>query len=65
MLLANATCILGLVLVAQAPPLPVSELLAADRFNGQPVMVTGTMSNFRETHCVARALATPLTLATV
>ena len=48
MLLTTATCILGVLLVAQAAPLSVSELLAgADRFNGQPVTVTGTMSNFR------------------
>jgi hypothetical protein len=48
MLLTTATCILGLVLVAQAAPLSVSELLADfDRFNGQPVTVTGTISNFR------------------
>jgi hypothetical protein len=48
MLLTTVTRILGVVLVAQAAPLSVSELLAdLDRFNGQPVTVTGTMSNFR------------------
>jgi len=48
-LVTNATRILGLVLVAQAAPLSVSELHAnAERFNGQPVAVTGTLSNFRE-----------------
>jgi hypothetical protein len=41
MLLTTATRILGLVLVAQAAPLSVSELLAdPERFNGQPVTVT-------------------------
>src|SRR5262249_59437187 len=41
---------LGLVLVAQAAPISVSELLAnPDHFNRQPVTVTGTMSNFRGT----------------
>ena len=49
MLLTNATCILGLVLVAQAAPLSVSGLLAdPDRFNGRPVTVSGIMSNLRE-----------------
>jgi DNA polymerase III alpha subunit len=39
---------LGLVLLAQAAPLSVGELLTnADRFNGQPVTVTGTISNVR------------------
>ena len=39
---------LGLVLIAQAAPLSVSALLGnPDRFNGQPVTVSGTMSNFR------------------
>ena len=48
MLLTTAACILCLVLVAQAAPLSVSELLAdPDRFNGQPVTVTGTLRNFR------------------
>jgi hypothetical protein len=48
MLLTTATCIVGLVLVAQAAPLSVSELLAdPERFNGQPVTVTGTLRNFR------------------
>ncbi len=46
--LTNATCILGLMLAAQAGSLSVSELLAnAERFNGQPVTVTGTVSNVR------------------
>jgi len=40
---------LGLVLIAQAAPLSVSELLAdPDRFYGQPVVVSGTISNIRE-----------------
>jgi hypothetical protein len=44
----TAALILGLVLVAQAAPLSVSELLSnPDRFHGQPVTVTGTISNFR------------------
>ena len=48
MLLTTVTRLLGVVLVAQAAPRSVSELLAdLDRFNGQPVTVTGTMSNFR------------------
>jgi len=39
---------LGLVFLAQAAPLSVGELLAnADRFNGQSVTVTGTISNVR------------------
>ena len=39
---------LGLVLVAQAAPLSVSDLLSnPDRLNGQPVTVTGTIGNFR------------------
>jgi DNA polymerase III alpha subunit len=38
----------GLVFLAQAAPLSVGELLAnADRFNGQPVTVTGIISNLR------------------
>ncbi len=46
--LTNAIGILGMVLVAQAAPLSVSELLTnADRFSGQPVIVHGTISNFR------------------
>ena len=41
--------ILGLALVAQAASVSVSELLTdPDRFNGQPVMVSGTISNYRE-----------------
>jgi DNA polymerase III alpha subunit len=48
MLLTNATRMLGLVLLAQAAPLSVSELLAnAERFNGQPVTVSGTINSFR------------------
>jgi hypothetical protein len=44
----NATLILGLALIAQAAPLSVTELLTTpDRFNVQPVIVSGTMSNFR------------------
>jgi hypothetical protein len=44
----NATLILGLALIAQAAPLSVNELLRTpDRFNGQPVTVSGTLSNFR------------------
>jgi hypothetical protein len=46
--MSAALIYLGLVLVAQAAPLSVSELLSnPDRFNGQPVTVTGTISNFR------------------
>lgn len=46
--LTNATGILSVVLVAQAAPLSVSELLTnADRFSGQPVTVQGTISNYR------------------
>src|SRR5262249_34151810 len=48
MLLTNAAGILGVMLGAQVAPLSVSELLGnADPFHGQPVTVTGTMSNFR------------------
>ena len=44
----HATLILGLALIAQAAPLSVKELLTApDRFNAQPVTVSGTMSDFR------------------
>jgi hypothetical protein len=40
---------LGLALVAQAAPISVSELLAdPERFNGQPVMVSGLISSYRE-----------------
>ena len=47
--LVNATLILGFVLMAQPTPLSVSKLLRnPDRFKGQPVTVSGTMSNFRE-----------------
>jgi hypothetical protein len=39
---------LGLVLVTQTVPLSVSELLAnPERFNTQPVVVRGTITNFR------------------
>ncbi len=42
----NVAFVLGLVLVA---PLSVSELLSnPDRFHGQPVVVSGTMSDPRE-----------------
>ena len=45
----TAILILGLALVAQAAPVTVSELLAdPERFNGQPVMVSGTISSYRE-----------------
>jgi hypothetical protein len=38
---------LGLILVTQAAPLSVTELLSdPDRFNGQPVTVTGTICSF-------------------
>jgi len=48
MLLTNAAGILGVMLVTQLAPHSVSELLGnADHFNGQPVTVIGTMSNFR------------------
>jgi len=37
------------VLIAQAAPLSVSELLTnPDRFHGQPVTISGTMTNLRE-----------------
>jgi len=66
MLVTNATRIFGLVLVVQATPLSVSELLAnAERFNGQPVMVIGTISNFRGNPLRRTGPRTPLTLATV
>jgi hypothetical protein len=40
---------LVVITVAQAAPVSVSELLAnPDRFHGQPVIVSGTMSNLRE-----------------
>lgn len=39
---------IALVLISQTVPLSVSELLAnAERFNTQPVVVRGTISNFR------------------
>jgi len=48
MLLTNAAGILGVMLVAQATALSLSELLSnPDRFHMQPVTVTGTISNFR------------------
>ena len=44
----HTTLVLGLALIAQAAPLSVKELLTTpDRFNGQPVTVSGTMGNFR------------------
>jgi len=47
-LLMGATRILGLLLIAQAAPLSVSDLLAnAEHYNRQPVKVIGTISNFR------------------
>ena len=49
MLLTTATCILSVVLVAQAAPLSVSGLLLdPDRFNGRSVTVSGNMRNLRE-----------------
>jgi hypothetical protein len=40
---------LGVVLIAQGAPLSVSELVGnPDRFNVQPVTVSGAMSNLRE-----------------
>jgi hypothetical protein len=45
----TAALILGLVLVAQAASVSVTELLAdPDCFNGQPAMVVGTISGYRE-----------------
>ena len=45
----TAALILGLALVAQAVPVSVSELLAdPERFSGRPVMVSGTISSYRE-----------------
>jgi len=50
MLLRNTAGILGVMLVTHLAPLSVSELLGnADRFNRQPVTVSGTMSNYRGT----------------
>jgi hypothetical protein len=47
-LLRNATCILGVVLVAQATPRSVGELLSSpEQFHMQAVTVTGTISNLR------------------
>jgi len=41
--------ILGFALIAQAAALSVSELLTnPDRFDGQPVTISGTMTNPRE-----------------
>ena len=41
--------ILGLALIAQVGPVSVSELLTnPDRFHGQPVTISGTMTNLRE-----------------
>jgi len=41
--------ILGFALIAQAAALSVSELLTnPDRFDGQPVTISGTMTNLRE-----------------
>ena len=52
-MLSGALLFLGAVLVAitvaQAAPVSVGELLSdPDRFRGQPVTVSGTMSHFRE-----------------
>ena len=45
----TAILILGLALASQAAPVSVSELLAdPERFNGQPVIVSGTISSYRE-----------------
>jgi hypothetical protein len=45
----TAILILGLALASQAAPVSVSELLAdPERFNGQRVMVSGTISSYRE-----------------
>ena len=45
----NSTLILVVVLVGQSVLVSVSELLAdPERFNGQPVIVSGTISNYRE-----------------
>jgi hypothetical protein len=45
----NTALILALVLIAQSILVSVSELLAnPDRFNGQSVKVSGTISGFRE-----------------
>src|SRR5262249_41329567 len=45
----NAPFILGVALIAQAAPLSVSELRTnPDRFDGQPVTISGTMTNLRE-----------------
>ena len=48
MLLTSAAHGLGLLLVAQAGPFSVSELLAnTERYDRQPVTVSGTISNLR------------------
>jgi hypothetical protein len=48
MLSTSAARVLGLLIVAQAAPLSVSELLAnAERWSGQPVTISGVISNFR------------------
>ena len=45
----NATLILAMALVAPSARVSVSELVAdPDRFNGQPVLVGGTISGYRE-----------------
>src|SRR5438132_3655217 len=47
-LLSLGVALVGIT-VAQAAPVSVSELLAnPDRFHGQPVIVSGTMSRLRE-----------------
>ncbi len=52
-MMSGALLLLGVALVtvaaAQATPVSVGELLSnPDRFRGQPVTVSGTMSHFRE-----------------
>ena len=48
MLVMIAARVLGLLLVAQGAPLSVSDLVAnAERWNGHPVTISGTISNFR------------------
>ena len=45
----TAILILGLALASQAAPVSMSELLAdPERFSGRPVMVSGTISSYRE-----------------
>lgn len=45
----NAPFVLSLALIVQAAPLSVSELRSSpDRFDGQPVTMSGTITNLRE-----------------